>query len=222
MSDIIVNNLKKSFKNGDTTTTVLDVDNLHISGSSITAITGKSGSGKSTFLQILAGLENPTSGNVSIGGLSISEKKLININQLSNNEKSIIRRKDLGFIYQKNFLLKDFNVIDNLLIANNSKEKALYLLNEVGLIDKKDRLHSQLSGGEKQRVSICRALMNDPIFIFADEPTGSLDVENTEKIWNLFLKLKKTHDFGLIMVTHDLELANYCDINHKMVNGRIV
>lgn len=222
MSDIIVNNLKKSFKNGDTITTVLDVDNLHISGSSITAITGKSGSGKSTFLQILAGLENPTSGNVSIGGLSISEKKLININQLSNNEKSIIRRKDLGFIYQKNFLLKDFNVIDNLLIANNSKEKALYLLNEVGLIDKKDRLHSQLSGGEKQRVSICRALMNDPIFIFADEPTGSLDVENTEKIWNLFLKLKKTHDFGLIMVTHDLELANYCDINHKMVNGRIV
>jgi len=221
VNKIIINNLSKSFNNGDEETEVFNISNLEINGDCFTSITGSSGSGKSTFLQIIAGLDLPTTGEVLIKGLSLGKNELININNLNKKSQNKIRRNDFGFIYQKNFLLKDLDVLDNLLITKGNKERALYLLNEVGLYEKKNRLFNQLSGGEKQRVSICRALMNEPAFVFADEPTGSLDEKNTDKIWELFLDLKKDHNFGLIMVTHDKELASYCDVNYHMRNGKL-
>ena len=221
MNKIIVKDLTKSFKNGDDKTTVFNIPYLEINGNDFTAIKGTSGSGKSTFLQIIAGLESPSSGDVLIKGLSLEDDAFISLNNLNNKAKNKIRQNDFGFIYQKNFLLKDLNVIDNLLVTRGSKEQAYRLLKKVGLYDKKERLFNQLSGGEKQRVSICRALMNKPKFIFADEPTGALDDENTLKIWDLFTSLREDYSFGLIMVTHDKELANYCDVQYHMKNGNI-
>ena len=222
MNKIIVKNLSKRFQNGDELTEVFNIPNLEISGDHFTAITGASGSGKSTFLQIIAGLDEPTTGEVLIRGLSLEKDSYIDINNLNNKAKNKIRRNDLGFIYQKNFLLKDLNALDNLLITSGGKERAEFLLNKVGLYEKRNRLFNQLSGGEKQRISICRALMNKPSFVFADEPTGSLDEKNTDKIWELFQELKNDQNFGLIMVTHDSDLAEYCDVKYHMKKGILV
>lgn len=222
MNKIIVKNLSKRFQNGDELTEVFNIPNLEISGDHFTAITGASGSGKSTFLQIIAGLDEPTTGEVLIRGLSLEKDSYIDINNLNNKAKNKIRRDDLGFIYQKNFLLKDLNALDNLLITSGGKERAEFLLNKVGLYEKRNRLFNQLSGGEKQRISICRALMNKPSFVFADEPTGSLDEKNTDKIWELFQELKNDQNFGLIMVTHDSDLAEYCDVKYHMKKGILV
>lgn len=220
MNKINISNLKKEYITGDETTEVFNIKELSINGNKFTAITGASGSGKSTLLQIMAGLDEPTEGIVSIKGLSLGDD-FYRLNSLSKKEINQIRKNDFGFIYQKNFLLKDLDVIDNLLITSGKKERALELLNKVGLYKKRNRHYNQLSGGERQRVSICRALMNKPSFIFADEPTGALDQKNTNNIWELFIDLKKDHNFGLIMVTHDKELANYCDVHYHMDNGLI-
>lgn len=224
MSKIIIKDLSKTFESGTEKIEVFKIPKLSFFGEKLTAITGSSGSGKSTLLQIIAGLDSATTGDVILSGKianDLIKKDQVKLSELRESQVNKLRRHHFGFIYQKNFLIKDMNVLENLLIVKNNKEKALYLLDKVGLSNKIKNTYSSLSGGERQRVSICRALMNDPKFIFADEPTGSLDYKNKEKIWNLFLELKKENNFGLIMVTHDLELAQDSDVIYHLSNGKI-
>lgn len=224
MNKIEIKNLSKVFETGNEKIEVLKIKNAFFEENKTIAITGSSGSGKSTLLQIIAGLDNPSSGEVILTGSiskTITNNESLNISKLKNKDQNKIRKDYFGFIYQKNFLLKDLNVIDNLLIVKNDKDKAMELLNKVGLKDKYNAHYRTLSGGERQRVSICRALMNSPKFIFADEPTGSLDYKNKDKIWNLFLDLKKEINFGLIMVTHDQSLAKLCDKSYSLKNGEL-
>lgn len=224
MNKIEIKNLGKTFKSGESNLEVFKVENLVFKDNETIAIKGASGSGKSTFLQIIAGLDKATTGEVKLTGTiseSLIKKESFIMNDLKERHLNKLRKNNFGFIYQKHFLLKDLSVLDNLLIVNNNKEKALELLKEVEMEDKKDRFHNQLSGGEKQRVSICRALMNSPRFVFADEPTGSLDYNTKEKIWNLFEKLRIQHNFGLIMVTHDTLLAEKCQKIYVFNNGKI-
>lgn len=223
-SEIRIKNLSKVFKTGDESIEVFKIPSISFKNNEFTAITGASGSGKSTLLQILAGLDDPTFGDVIISGEISTELKKTDsfvLSDLKKNQVNKLRRNHFGFIYQKNFLMKDLNVIQNLLIVNNDKNKASSLLKRVGLESKTNSAYGTLSGGERQRVAICRSLMNNPKFIFADEPTGSLDYKNKDKIWNLFMDLKKEFGFGLIMVTHDLELAKSCDVVYNLSNGII-
>lgn len=225
MNKIKIKSLKKSFESGEELLTVFDIDEIEFSSKETYAITGSSGSGKSTFLQIIAGLDNPTEGTVHIEGTipkDLTGEGSLNIHKINKKTINKIRRNNFGFIYQKNFLMKGINVIDNLLIVNNNKERANSLLDSVGLKDKKKSFYSKLSGGERQRVSICRALMNEPDFIFADEPTGSLDVNNKKVIWDLLMELRKSHNFGLIMVTHDNELASECENIYFLSNKALL
>lgn len=220
MSNLIkVENLNKTFHTGDESLNIFNIKDFTVNENESIAIIGSSGSGKSTFLQILAGLDEPTSGNVFIQGdiaNSLVNKDTINIHKIKEKHRNKIRREHFGFIYQKNFLLRDLNVVENLLISKNDKERAVFLLNEVGLYNKKNRYYNELSGGERQRVSICRALINEPKFVFADEPTGALDFKNTEKIWTLFSDIQKVSSFSLVMVTHDRELANNCNKTYEL------
>lgn len=221
---ITIKNLSKTFNSGEESIEVFNIDKLSFKNKDLIAITGASGSGKSTLLQILAGLDTSTSGDVIIEGSiakCIKKKERMLLSDLNKFQTNKLRRNHFGFIYQKNFLIKDLNVLDNLLLVNDNKEKALHLLDRVGMSSKIKNTYTSLSGGERQRVSICRSLMNDPKFVFADEPTGSLDYKNKDKIWDLFLELKKENDFGLIMVTHDLNLADSCNVIHNLSNGKI-
>lgn len=221
MNKIYVENLNKIFLSGEEEIELFNIEKINFDSNATYSIIGESGSGKSTFLQILAGLDLPTKGDVILkGDLCFKYQKdgFININKLKEKVKNKVRRSDFGFIYQRNFLINDLSILDNLLIVKNDKEKGLELLDKVGLLNKKDKLPYQLSGGEKQRISICRALMNEPSFIFADEPTGSLDPQNKEKIWDLFLSFQRKHKFGLIMVTHDIELAKKTDVIYELKN----
>jgi len=224
MNKLTAKNLSKTFQSGEEQIEVFNIKEFSVSESETVAIKGASGSGKSTFLQIMAGLDSPTNGHVFLSGSiskEISGAEMSDIHSLKEKQSNKLRKNNFGFIYQKNFLLKDLSVLDNLLIVNNDKEQALSLLEEVGLKDKANRYHNQLSGGEKQRVSICRALMNNPSFVFADEPTGALDYHTKEKIWDLFKKMQEKYNFGLIMVTHDDDMAKKCENNYIFKEGDI-
>lgn len=225
MNNIEVSNIKKVFKTGNDHLEIFSIEKISFESNKTYAIKGSSGSGKSTFLQIVAGLEEPTSGSIKIKG-SIAEELLkeneIDLHKSTNKTINRLRRENFGFIYQKNFLLKDLNVLDNLLIVKNDKKMAMSLLSSVGLESRSKAYYSELSGGERQRISICRSLMNSPDFIFADEPTGSLDFMNKEKIWDMLMELKEVHKFSLIMVTHDNELANNCENVYELKEGKMI
>lgn len=225
MNKIKVEKLRKVFKTGEEELEIFNIEEVSFDSDKTYAIKGASGSGKSTFLQILAGLDSPSNGTVKISGeisKILLKKEELDIHKEKSSILNKLRRNHLGFIYQKNFLLKDLNVLDNLLIVKNDRKKALSLLNSVGLEMKNKSYYSELSGGERQRVSICRALMNSPDFIFADEPTGSLDFHNKENVWNLLIELRKIHGFGLIMVTHDNELADNCEVIYNLKEGLLI
>lgn len=199
-------NLKKHYKNQPFLFSNL---NFKVSLGESVAIIGKSGTGKSSLLHILAGFDNPTEGSVCFNG--------VDLHQISSKELNIIHNNHFGFIYQNFFLLKEFNVVENVALPlmirginkNESINQALQYLEKIDLKDKAFGSSLELSGGEKQRVAICRALISKPSFLFADEPTGNLDDRNTEIIFNLLTSdLQKT---ALILVTHNSLLASKCD-----------
>lgn len=185
------------------------------------AITGKSGSGKTTLLNIITGLEAPTRGEIYLNGRGVHE--------MEEEEISDFRKKHIGFIFQFHYLLKDFTALENVLIpayiAGDSKkiarDKARVLLEEVDLSDRADHYPSQLSGGERQRVAAARALVNEPDFIFADEPTGNLDVENSRRVEQLLFELADTHEKTLVLVTHDTQLAEKADTVLVLEKGKL-
>ena len=200
---------------------VLNGIDISIAEREIVSIVGKSGAGKTTLLQILGTLEKPSSGKVLY-----DEKNVFDLNE---NELADFRNKNVGFVFQFHHLLPEFTALENVCIpAFISKisqkiavEKAEYLLNQMGIADRVDHKPSELSGGEQQRVSVARALINDPKVILADEPSGNLDSKSAEKLHELFFKLKELNNQTFVIVTHNNKLADLADKKIIINDGNI-
>tara|TARA_B100000963_G_scaffold168479_1_gene146394 strand:+ start:600 stop:1250 length:651 start_codon:yes stop_codon:yes gene_type:complete len=201
---------------------VLNGIDISIAEREIISIVGKSGAGKTTLLQILGTLEKPSTGKVLY-----DEKNVFDLNE---NELADYRNKNVGFIFQFHHLLPEFTALENVCIpAFISKisqkiafEKAEYLLNQMGIADRLDHKPSELSGGEQQRVSVARALINDPKVILADEPSGNLDSKSAEKLHELFFKLRELNNQTFVIVTHNNKLADLADKKIIINDGNIV
>lgn len=192
---------------------------LEVAQGETCAIMGRSGEGKSTLLQILGTLDNPTEGSLTIAS-----------HPVVRGNHTFLRNKHLGFVFQSFHLLEDYTVLQNVLmpsriaregVSPNSEafQRGLNLLTKVGLIDRKDHFAKQLSGGEKQRVAIARALQNNPSIILADEPSGNLDRKTAEGIHDILLNFAHEQGKTLIVVTHDEELANLCQSLYRLNSG---
>lgn len=205
---LILNHVYKSFDQGSVHLTILkDIDLIFSQGDRY-AITGISGAGKSTLMHILAGLDTPTSGTVAYNNLQI--------NKISSLQKSRFLNKSLGLVFQFPYLIRELTVKENIIIpgalaGKSEKEchdRALYLLEQVGLASKENAKPATLSGGQQQRVAIARALFNEPSFLLADEPTGNLDYGMGKEILNLLIRCQENLAMGLIINTHDEYVAN--------------
>lgn len=196
--------------------------NLEVGKGEIVSIVGSSGAGKTTLLQILGTLDKPDSGILEIGG--------INPFKLSQKELSNFRNTSLGFIFQFHQLLPEFTAIENAmlpaLIGGKSKKEAeqlaLTLLERLGISSRKTHKPSELSGGEQQRVAVCRALINNPKVIFADEPSGNLDTKNAKELHELFFQLRDEFNQTFVIVTHNEELAHMADRSLVMRDGKFL
>ena len=220
MSNIIeLNNISKTFEN-QKKITVLKNLNFKFKKGKIYSLSGPSGSGKSTLLNLLSLIDRPSSGNIKI------DNQNINHNKSEVNDK--IRSNNIGIVYQEKNLLPDFTAIENVCLAslaanNNNKiaeQESLKIIQKVGLKDRINHFPSELSGGELQRIAISRAIINKPRIILADEPTGSLDHENANQIFNLLFKLKNK-DRVIIFATHNRFFANKADYKISLSNGKI-
>lgn len=204
-------------------TKVLNNINLTFYEGEFTAIIGQSGSGKSTLLNIIGSLDKPTSGDILFRG--------DNISHFTNNDMANFRNKSIGFIFQFHFLLPEFTVLENVLMptwikygydTEKDKERALELLEYVGLKDFINRNSNNLSGGQQQRVAIARALMNNSDIILADEPTGNLDSESSKQIYKLLREINLKFKTTFIIVTHDPRISDMCDRVIEIMDGRII
>ncbi|MDR2037193.1 MAG: ABC transporter ATP-binding protein [Bacteroidales bacterium] len=211
-------NITKSFGNLQ----VLKGIDIQIPEGKIVSIVGASGAGKTTLLQILGTLSRPTSGKVFIGDNEVS--------QLNEKEISRFRNQNIGFVFQFHHLLPEFTALENVCIPayiNNiskakAEEKARELLSFLGLSERLSHKPDELSGGEQQRVSVARALINDPKVIFADEPSGNLDSQNKQELHSLFFTLRDTFRQTFVIVTHDTHLAEMSDMQYEMNDGKII
>lgn len=218
---VLISGLTKTFSSASEKLVIFDKLNFSIEEGKKISITGESGSGKSTFLNILGGLESADSGEITAGSYKVH----------SLDEKSLTeyRSSFLGLVFQFHYLLKDFTALENVmlpaLIAGRSKkeikEKALSLLEDVKLAERKNHFPSQLSGGERQRVAVARSLINSPSLILADEPTGNLDPANAETVQNLLFSVVDKHKKTLVLVTHDQNIASMTDISYKLYKGNL-
>lgn len=214
--------LAKSYHDGTAKIDVLSQIDLRVEAAEMVAIVGNSGSGKSTLLHLLGGLDKPTAGKVLINSVDIST--------LGETQKCELRNRSLGFVYQFHHLLPEFTALENvcmpLLIRGvapkDIKPKAEHLLEMVGL--KARLLHKigELSGGERQRVAIARALVIDPLCVLADEPTGNLDPRNAERVFELFLDLQKSFQTSVVIVTHDMRMAQRAQRVLGIQDGKLV
>lgn len=215
-------NLNKSFTDGHLHVDVLRHINLCVYPKELLALVGVSGAGKSTLLHILGGLDKPSEGQVLISG--------IDIHKLSTRKKGELRNRYLGFVYQFHHLLAEFNALENVampllirgLQPKEASEKAMHMLNKVGLGQRYKHRIGELSGGERQRVAIARALVTNPVCVLADEPTGNLDKKTAEQVFELMLTLNQEFNTSFIIVTHDTSLANRMDRILKLENGQII
>lgn len=215
-------NLVRRFQSGSKKITVLDNMNFGIEEGTVNAIVGPSGSGKTTLLGLSAGLDRPDEGTVELNGIAIDS--------LNEDERAEVRNKYVGFVFQTFQLVPTLTAIENVMVplelrgdnSSDVRERARYLLEEVGLADRTHHYPTQLSGGEQQRVAVARAFINSPKILFADEPTGNLDTETGAHVENLIFDLNKKENTTLILVTHDLELASRCERTIKISNGKIV
>ena len=218
-SVISAQNLTKTFREGKLHVDVLKGINLTVKNNEMLAIVGASGSGKSTLLHCLGGLDKPTSGEVFVNGK--------NINQLSQKACGILRNHYLGFIYQFHHLLSEFNALENvcmpLLIrgekTSDAKEKANDIIEKVGLTNRRFHRIGEMSGGERQRIAIARALVTEPLCVLADEPTGNLDNKTAEHVFELMLSLNEHITTSFVIVTHDINLAERMDRVLTLQNG---
>ena len=208
---LICRNVRKTFNEAEHQVDVFTDINLEVQPGECIGIIGRSGAGKSTLLHLLGGLDQPTSGDIILNGHSYQK--------LDEKQKSRLRNKSLGFIYQFHHLLPEFTALENacmpLLLGNHSIDQvevyAKQLLTQVGLGQRLDHKVAQLSGGERQRVAIVRALITKPLCVLADEPTGNLDSQTAEMVFNMMLSLNREMGTSLIIVTHDENLAHRMD-----------
>lgn len=216
---VSVDRLTKVYRSGSQSLTVLDHVSFDVQRGTSCAVVGPSGSGKTTLLGLCAGLDSPTSGSVKLNGTALDP--------LSEDDKARVRNEHVGFIFQNFNLMPTLTALENVMIplelrkAKDVKQRAMALLEKVGLAERKSHYPAQLSGGEQQRVSIARAFANEPSILFADEPTGNLDGETGALIEDLIFGLNEAAGTTLVMVTHDTELARRCDRVIGMKNGRL-
>lgn len=223
MSSILkVENLNKSYKEKKNELKIIQDLNWELNEGDFVAVLGKSGSGKSTFLNLIGILDKADSGSIFIEGQ--------NVNDLSDAQRDKIRNKFLGFVFQFHYLLPEFTALENVMLPALAqrgvdkikvKERATELLTDVELGERLHHKPSELSGGEKQRVAIARALMNEPKILLADEPTGNLDGETSEVIHSILHKINKEKKQTIIVVTHSEELANVCKERVYLKKGKL-
>ena len=219
---LIVRDLSKAFSLAGESLAILNGVNLSLNRGDALAITGPSGSGKSTLLYILGVLDQPTAGEIIQYGQNPFE--------LNAKQQAEFRNQNIGFIFQDHHLMPQFSVLENVLIptmvyqgaTSDAEERARHLLERVGLSDRLNHRPAQISGGERQRVAVCRALINNPRLLLADEPTGNLDRTNTESIGKLLLEINQEQNTVLICVTHSRELATLFPQHQRLRDGSLV
>lgn len=215
-----VTNLVKTYRDGDRTVEVLRSLNFSMQEKEFVAIRGSSGAGKSTLLNMLGALDRPTSGEIRIRGEALS-------NYYTKDKIHLFRRKMIGFIFQNFHLMSDFTILENVMMPilltggkrKEAKEKALWLLDNIGIGARAHHFPSQISGGESQRVAACRAIITSPPLVLADEPTGNLDSHNRNKFIELLQQLKEEHNLSVLVVTHEEALANAAQRQMTMEDG---
>lgn len=212
--------LTRSFLGGDgRELEILRGVDLSVEPGEVVAIVGASGAGKSTLLNLLGFLDTPTSGEVMVGGMSVDG--------LPDAELAEVRNRHVGFVFQFHHLLREFTALENVMMpsliagtdAADARGDALALLESVGLSERLEHRPSQLSGGEQQRVAVARALVNRPLVLLADEPSGNLDLHSSERLHDLLFKLREEAGLGMVLVTHNRELAGRADRILKLADG---
>lgn len=215
-----VSNLSKSYLSGSRPLKVLDNISFELEAGQTISIVGPSGSGKTTLLGLCAGLDQTDEGSVLIQNIPL--------NELSEDDRAQLRNRHVGFVFQNFQLIPTLTALENVMVPielrgdKNAYEVALELLIKVGLEDRADHYPTQLSGGEQQRVAIARAFSNQPDILFADEPTGNLDSETGQKIEDLLFELNEQKGTSLVLVTHDIELAQRTDKVIRLKGGKVV
>jgi len=215
-----IHELEKTYISGSKKLTVLSDISFGVEQGSIFSIVGPSGSGKTTLLGLCAGLDHPSAGNIELCGSNLKE--------LDEDELAQLRNKEVGFIFQNFQLLPTLTALENVIVPlelqgyKNAAKVGMELLEKVGLADRFHHYPSQLSGGEQQRVALARAFSNKPSILFADEPTGNLDEETGEKVIQLLFELNKEAGTTLVIITHDLELANRTQQILRLKGGKIM
>lgn len=215
-----VENLTKRYRSGERELTVLDHVSFEVDAGTTCAIVGPSGSGKTTLLGLCAGLDRSSEGAVFLNG--------VNLNELDEDARSRVRNQYVGFVFQNFQLIPTLTALENVMVPlelrgeRGVQPRAAELLERVGLGDRMDHYPVQLSGGEQQRVSLARAFINRPKILFADEPTGNLDAETSEKITELIFDLNRAAGTTLVLVTHDLDLAGHTGRIIRLKGGKVV
>lgn len=218
-SVLVVDHLTKRFESGSRILTVLDDVSFTVQEGETCAVVGPSGSGKTTLLGLCAGLDRPSEGRVELCG--------IDLNPLSEDERAAVRNQHVGFVFQTFRLIPTLTALENVMVPaelrgnRQAQARAVDLLERVGLGDRLDHYPVQLSGGERQRVSLARAFINKPRILFADEPTGNLDVETAATIEDLLFDLNRTAGTTLVLVTHNLELARQTGRVIRLRGGKV-
>ena len=208
------------YQNGQNLTEVIKGINFSINQNERLAIVGKSGSGKTSLLMLMAGLEKPTLGSIKFQNQELTT--------YSEDQLTDFRKKNIGIVFQSFYLIPSYTALENVALSleinfqKNALVQAEKILTDLGLKDRLYHFPNQLSGGEQQRVAIARAIINKPELILADEPTGNLDEENSQVIADLLFNVSQKYQKSLCLVTHDLELANKCDRLMKIDNGTII
>lgn len=211
--------VKRSYVAGGERIDVLDRIDLFVDRGEFLVIRGSSGSGKTTLLSVLSGLEKPSSGTIILAGTDITN--------MSEEELAPIRNRDIGFVFQNFHLIPSLNCLENVMFpaelhhSSDARARSKFLLEQVGLGHRQESFPSQLSGGEQQRCAICRALINRPALIFADEPTGNLDGENSRRVADLLIGVCREQGTTLVLATHSRTLAEKADRSIELQNGQI-
>ena len=214
-----VQNITKEVNSPEGVLTILKDVNLTINSGDVTSIVGPSGSGKTTLLAIMAGLDLPSRGRIKLMGHEITT--------MNEDKRAQVRSNDVGFVFQSFHLLPRLSALDNVMLPleilgdKNAKKKSLEALDKMGLEKRVRHLPNQLSGGEKQRVAIARAMVKQPKILFADEPTGNLDKTSTEVISDLLFSINRSSQTTIVIVTHDLLLAQNCETMHELNEGSL-
>ncbi|MCG6930668.1 MAG: ABC transporter ATP-binding protein [Desulfofustis sp.] len=216
---LTADNISKHYTIGERRAVVLDRVSMRLDAGEFAVVSGPSGSGKSTLLTILSGLDKPSDGRVWIAGEDITDR--------DENGLAPLRNKMIGFVFQAFHLVPSLTSLENVMFPAElnrdpkAREKASRLLERVGLWERRDNRPEQLSGGEKQRVAICRALINTPRLVFADEPTGNLDSENSRDVLELLLELQQEFNTTLLLATHSSTIAERADRLLSLHDGRL-